>query len=91
MFSENYAGALMSKDIVTLRFEDEDWKRMGIPRKRGGGGLHRNKSEKRRRTRRAELDYYLELEDEEDGLSARNRKQNEKGSFKRTSKDLRNR
>lgn len=55
----------MPKDITILHFENEDWKRMGIPRKRGGG-LHRNKNEKRRRTRQTELDYYLELEGGED-------------------------
>ena len=36
---------------VKIEIKDESWKRMGITRKRGGGGLHRDKREKRARTR----------------------------------------
>ena len=40
--------------LVKIEMKDESWKRMGITRKRGGG-LHRDKREKRARTRGANL------------------------------------
>lgn len=39
------------KPKIHLEIESEDWKALGISRKRGGAGPHKDKRTKRRRTR----------------------------------------
>jgi hypothetical protein len=39
---------------TTIKIKYESWKRMGVPRKEGGSGIHKDRRTKRQRTRQAQ-------------------------------------
>jgi hypothetical protein len=45
--------------IITIKIEREDWKRMGVTRKQGGSGIHKDRRTKRQRTRQTQRKGWL--------------------------------